>query len=123
MDGSEKGSFGEGLSGPGWGGGRGRPPDGGHEVAGREGKEDEGGEMAVRGAGVAPWCDWEEHQSAGQARYHAPAEAPAISGVRPAKHRLRQPSNSIGAARATNSPVGPVYGRRNGMRHSLNRLM
>ena len=33
------------------------------------------------------------------------------------------PSNSIGAARATNSPVGPVYGRRNGMRHSLNRLM
>ena len=81
MDWSRKAGFG-------WGDGRGQPPDGRHEVAGREGKKGEGGEVAVRGAGVAPWCGWEEHQSAGQAQCHAPEEAPEIAGARPAQHFL-----------------------------------
>ena len=54
---SGEASSGEGLGGVGRSG-QGRPSDGRHAVAGREGKEVEGGEVAVRGAGVAPWCGW-----------------------------------------------------------------
>ena len=43
---------------------------------------------------VEKWrCVVLEWQSAGQGQCHAPAEAPAITGARPAHHRLRQPSH------------------------------
>ena len=69
----------------------------------------------------------EEDQACGvEGKGRQPDRAVAIlydGGSAPKGPALPGPSNSIGAARAANSPLRPLHGRRNGKRHSLNRLM